>query len=320
MRFIVINTIFGALLGSFAAVMAVPFAVVLGPILGAPLGLATSPVVGVCVHRKNPTTALSIIYGVTVLVTVVAAPAKFPFFILQMSILALILSSVCVRLFLADAPPMPSSTPDNRCQKCGYNLTGTVSGRCPECGKLLASETDLSEREPPKTRWAALALSLGIVTISLAVISLRKQAEVRPAKDVDGLIQQLANGEALIHEPAINEMVKRGKEPLLLAIKHPNPTVRRHAVKGLGRLKDPTTVPQLVSMLADTDPWARMWAAGALGDFGDSSAICPLLSLRSDPRVFVRQNVERALRSLGVDPAAEGVDLGCGNGSDEDRP
>ncbi|MCC6357786.1 MAG: hypothetical protein IT450_03505 [Phycisphaerales bacterium] len=28
-----------------------------------------------------------------------------------------------------DAPP-----PDNRCWKCGYDLTGNVSGTCPECG------------------------------------------------------------------------------------------------------------------------------------------------------------------------------------------
>lgn len=158
------------------------------------------------------------------------------------------------------------------------------------------------------------------LTIPLALTSLHKQAELRPAKDVDGLIQQLANGEALIHEPAINEMVKLGKEPLLRAISHPNPTVRRHAVKGLWRLEDPTTVPQLVSMLADTDPWARMWAAGALGDLGDSSAIFPLLNLRGDPLSFVRKNVERALRSLGVDPTADAVNLGCGNGSEEDRP
>lgn len=31
----------------------------------------------------------------------------------------------------ADAPN------ENRCQKCGYNLTGNVSGRCPECGTPL---------------------------------------------------------------------------------------------------------------------------------------------------------------------------------------
>ncbi len=29
---------------------------------------------------------------------------------------------------------VPRVTPDNICTKCGYDLTGNVSGRCPECG------------------------------------------------------------------------------------------------------------------------------------------------------------------------------------------
>jgi hypothetical protein len=27
--------------------------------------------------------------------------------------------------------------PPGHCQKCGYNLTGNVSGACPECGKEM---------------------------------------------------------------------------------------------------------------------------------------------------------------------------------------
>ena len=30
-------------------------------------------------------------------------------------------------------------TPPGHCQKCGYDLTGNVSGKCSECGTLLAS-------------------------------------------------------------------------------------------------------------------------------------------------------------------------------------
>jgi len=29
------------------------------------------------------------------------------------------------------------STPPGHCQHCGYNLTGNVSGRCPECGEKI---------------------------------------------------------------------------------------------------------------------------------------------------------------------------------------
>ena len=28
--------------------------------------------------------------------------------------------------------------PTNHCRTCGYNLTGNVSGRCPECGEAVA--------------------------------------------------------------------------------------------------------------------------------------------------------------------------------------
>ena len=80
-------------------------------------------------------------------------------------------------------------------------------------------------------------------------------------------------------------------------------------MKGLWRLADPTTVPDLVGALSDSDPWARMWAAGALGDFGNETAICPLLKLRTD-RIAGR-NVERALNSLGVPQDADPADYGC---------
>jgi hypothetical protein len=32
--------------------------------------------------------------------------------------------------------------PRGRCQHCGYDLTGNVSGRCPECGQLARPEHD----------------------------------------------------------------------------------------------------------------------------------------------------------------------------------
>ena len=32
--------------------------------------------------------------------------------------------------------------PPGHCPKCGYNLTGNVSGRCSECGTAMGQETD----------------------------------------------------------------------------------------------------------------------------------------------------------------------------------
>lgn len=41
----------------------------------------------------------------------------------------------------------PKPIPPGCCQKCGYNLTGNISGRCPECGFPTGSG-----RRPPKAK------------------------------------------------------------------------------------------------------------------------------------------------------------------------
>jgi hypothetical protein len=40
------------------------------------------------------------------------------------------------------------SIPPDQCRKCGYNLTGNVSGRCPECGTTIRIAEDHSEPRP----------------------------------------------------------------------------------------------------------------------------------------------------------------------------
>jgi hypothetical protein len=37
-------------------------------------------------------------------------------------------------------PRTPATTSERHCEKCGYNLTGNVSGVCPECGTPVADE------------------------------------------------------------------------------------------------------------------------------------------------------------------------------------
>jgi hypothetical protein len=313
---VAINVLAGLTLGAFTAAAISPFAAALGPIVGSVIGLATSPVVAVCVHRKRLCIGLTIVYGLTTFVTILAVLTRLPAFTVLLSILALSLSSACIRIFLADAPQRREESDGHFCDGCGYNLTGNTSGRCPECGApVLDPSRYYSAQESragsSKRHLFGLVLSLGTVTSLLGLTALQRVVAMRPAEDVDGLIRQLADGEALVHEPAINELVKRGKAPLLEALKDPNPTVRRHAVKGLLRLGDPSTVPELISVLDDTDPWARMWAAGALGNLGDRTAICPLLQRRNDPAPFVRNNVKRALQLLDVDPQAEPADYGC---------
>ncbi|MFI5378483.1 MAG: hypothetical protein ACHRHE_04240 [Tepidisphaerales bacterium] len=53
--------------------------------------------------------------------------------------------SGCVSLTICYRTP---SRPVGICEKCGYNLTGNVSGICPECGTPIAPERP-AERQPP---------------------------------------------------------------------------------------------------------------------------------------------------------------------------
>ncbi len=51
-------------------------------------------------------------------------------------LLFLAAGSPTVYLWITDRDrPLPG-----HCQKCGYNLTGNVSGRCPECGTIITEE------------------------------------------------------------------------------------------------------------------------------------------------------------------------------------
>ncbi len=53
----------------------------------------------------------------------------------------------CWMLFLVVAAPTAylwwsgRGIPTGQCRKCGYNLTGNVSGRCPECGAVVPAGT-----------------------------------------------------------------------------------------------------------------------------------------------------------------------------------
>jgi hypothetical protein len=42
--------------------------------------------------------------------------------------------------------------PFGHCRKCGYNLTGNVSGICPECGTAVERRTNQDTQSPPATQ------------------------------------------------------------------------------------------------------------------------------------------------------------------------
>jgi hypothetical protein len=42
--------------------------------------------------------------------------------------------------------------PPGHCRRCGYDLTGNVSGRCPECGERIEGEQPVEDKEPTHRR------------------------------------------------------------------------------------------------------------------------------------------------------------------------
>lgn len=58
--------------------------------------------------------------------------------------------------------------PANQCSSCGYNLTGNVSGACPECGTVIEHEIKANDAStPPKMKKALIAIGMTAIIISL---------------------------------------------------------------------------------------------------------------------------------------------------------
>src|SRR4030095_1655576 len=81
--------------------------------------------------------------------------------------------------------------------------------------------------------------------------------------------------------------------------KSENYKVRVQAALVLGRLRDTSAVPTLISALEDANKTVRGIAAQALGQIGDSRAADPLRALiKRDSDSFVRAQAEKALALL----------------------
>ena len=66
----------------------------------------------------------------------------------------------------------PTPSPHPRCARCGYDLTGNVSGKCPECGASLTEGGVIAPGQPGRKRdWARranIAFWIVAVLVSLA--------------------------------------------------------------------------------------------------------------------------------------------------------
>lgn len=114
---------------------------------------------------------------------------------------------------------------------------------------------------------------------------------------------------------ALAAMGQPAVEPLVAALGHANPSVRRNAAWAIGEVsggriaKRETSVEPLRSALSDGDEWVRMAAARALGEIRDERGGESLLTALSDGSGSVRElaawalgemKERRAVQSLGA--------------------
>ena len=103
--------------------------------------------------------------------------------------------------------------------------------------------------------------------------------------------------------------------PLSNQLSSGNATVRRNAAWAIGELTNMLpgqragAVPQLISLLSDSDEWVRMAAARSLGELRDERALPQLLATLNDNHWRVRQLAVWALSEMKDDRAVNAL---CG--------
>ena len=103
---------------------------------------------------------------------------------------------------------------------------------------------------------------------------------------------------------ALASFGRRALVPLTNQLDSPNATVRRNAAWAIGELtamlpgERSGTVPQLITLLSDSDEWVRMAAARALGELADRRSLEGLIARLGDDKWRVRQVATWALSEM----------------------
>jgi len=112
---------------------------------------------------------------------------------------------------------------------------------------------------------------------------------------------------------ALASMGKPAFEPLTNELANANTSVRRNAAWAIGELTNMSTekragaVPQLISLLNDSDEWVRMAAARALGELRDERAGETLIATLSDSQWRVRELAAWALSEMKEERAVKAL-------------
>lgn len=160
----------------------------------------------------------------------------------------------------------------------------------------------MPERKPQPTRRVLLACcGLGAIVCVGALAEVLRSRRLDPI-DVDAVISQLGNPDITVQHDAQWTLVRKGRIPLLRALRDASPEVRASAAHALGLLRDPETTMELLHALNDEYNYTRMWSAFSLGEMGDvtvSQALVDRMYMEADPNV--RVYIMEALVKLRAD-------------------
>jgi HEAT repeat protein len=128
-----------------------------------------------------------------------------------------------------------------------------------------------------------------------------------PSDRINKLILQLNNSDSSIQSKTVEDLVTIGSpavEPLIIALKDNNASMRWGAARALGQIKDTRAIEPLISSLKDTDLTVRETAAGALVNIGEP-AVDPLITALKINDSQIKRTAIQVLEKIN-DARAEG--------------
>lgn len=126
--------------------------------------------------------------------------------------------------------------------------------------------------------------------------------ELKDPRASAALIAALRTSDSWGRKKTVDALYKIGNNatnPLIAALKDPEPLVREGVTEVLGRLKVPQSLGPLSALLEDPVPEVRARAAWALGELGDEQAISALANIADhDPDESVRNAAQTAIKRI----------------------
>ena len=241
----------GSILGTLVAWDVAPFAVNVGSMLGAAMGVIPSLVVSLLICRKPFHVAFPIISLSAAISVIASMPIQNPFRVGLLAIGIVVFTSLLLSLSLSSV--LLEQTSSHRCRKCDYCLLGNTSGICPECGEEIVQ----ASARPTSVVGTHRVVILLIISSFAGLIGGRLLTP-KPLTTLDDgqLIRTLATSEVLAVEAAVKELTNRGTPLILRAIQSHDPQIRRNATLALGQI-DCNVDPYPFDALCDRDEIVR---------------------------------------------------------------